>query len=250
MYRCQCYLDQIGYVPPLSGVQHRQLTVGEAGILRNCLQDDGTKSLYSAAVSLADALRGIHEGFYTWATVKLYYSVFYTAICQLALHDTVLFYIGNTPCAIHANAGEMLTKQSGTTHAVVLDLFARLFPNSPFLSQTIDFQPPLKWLRERREDANYKNPRFVEPDSPAYFRGVTKDGVRKATLAYLSTNGMTYLFDTDHAMLAFPLVFWRDTILMARAASLPNTLAAESEFLAVAFSDDHGPLSEINRIIA
>lgn len=250
MYRCQSYLKQIGYLPPVSGSQYRPLIAGEAGILGNCLQDDAAKSLYSAAVSLADALRGLHEGFYTWATVKLYYAVFYTARCQLALRDTVLFYIDKTPCTIHTSAGAMLAKQKGTTHEVVLDVFARLFPNSPFLSQTIDFQPPLKWLRERREDANYKNARFVEPDTPAHFRGVVKNGVRRATLAYLSTNGMTYSFDPDHAMLAFPLVFWRDTVLETRAAGLPDTIAAEIDFLTAAFSDDNGPLSELNRVIA
>jgi len=226
------------------------LNTAEAGILGNCLQDDGAKSLYSAAVSLADALRGLHEGFYTWATVKLYYAVFYTACCQLALRDTALFYIGNTACTIHTSAGARLAKHSGTTHGVVLDLFAQLFPNSPFLSQTIDFQSPLDWLRERREDANYKNSRFVEPNAPAHFRGVARDGVRKATRAYLSRDGMTYSFDTDHAMLAFPLVFWRDTVREARAAGLPDTIAAEIDFLSEAFRDDKGPLSELSRVIA
>jgi hypothetical protein len=97
MSRCQSYLEHIGFRPPLLGVKHRQLIAGEAVTLRNCLQDDGGNSLYSAAVSLADALRGLREGFYTWATVKLYYSVFYTARCELALRNTALFYIGGNP---------------------------------------------------------------------------------------------------------------------------------------------------------
>ena len=250
MYRCQSYLEQIGYLPPVRGVHNRLLNASEASTLNNCLEEDGAMSLYSAAVSLADALRGLHEGFYTWATVKLYYAVFYTARCQLALRGTALFYIDKTPCTIHASAGAMFAKQKGTTHGVVLDAFVRLLPNSPFLSQTIDLQPPLEWLRERREDANYKNARFIEPNDPVHFRGVVRDGVRRSTLAYLSTNGMTYSFDPDHAMLAFPLVFWRDTVLAARAAGLPDTIAAEIDFLTTAFSDDNGPLSELNRVIA
>jgi hypothetical protein len=144
----------------------------------------------------------------------------------------------------------MLENRSGTTHAVVLDEFARLAPNSPFLSQTIDLQPPLQWLCRRREDANYKNARFEEPNTPEYFRRVAATGVRKAVGAYLGSGGLTYLFDPDHAMLAYPLAFWRDTIRDARAAGLPDTIAAEIEFLGAAFSDATGPLSELNRVIA
>jgi hypothetical protein len=251
MSRCQTYLEHIGYLPPLQGVKHRQLIAGEAVTLRNCLQDDGGNSLYSAAVSLADALRGLRDGFYTWATVKLYYAVFYTARCELALRDIALFYIGGKPCTILTSAGATLAPQKGTTHEVVLDQFSRLFPNSPFLSQTIDGKPPLTWLRERRENANYKNARFVEPNDPTHFRGVVTEGVRRATLAYLSPTGLTtYSFDPEHAMLAFPLRFWRDAVSEARAAGLPDTIADEVDFLSKAFSDGSGPLSEIIRVIA
>ena len=249
MHRSQAYLHSAGFQAPISTVQHRMLTSAEAGGLRNCLREDGAATLYSAAVSLADALRSLRQGFYTWATVKLYYAVFYTARCQLALRDTAIFYIDRSPCALHASAGRMLAKREGPTHKVVLNEFARLVPSSTFLSQTIGLEPPLEWLRARREDANYRDARFAEPVTPAHFRFVAEKGIRKTTLAYLTDAGRTYLFDPDHAMLAFPLSFWRDTVADARAASLPDIIEAETSFLTEAFSDEMGPLSEINRVV-
>jgi hypothetical protein len=250
MHSSQSYLKNIGYSPPLSEAKFRPLIPGEAVALKNCIQDDGAKTLYSATVSIADALRGLREGFYTWATVKLYYAVFYTARCQLALGNIALFYIDRTPCTILASPGATLERQSGTTHQVVLDQFARIFHTSEFLSQPIDSKPPLEWLRERREDANYKNPRFVEPNDSSYFRGVVKEGVRRATLAYLNSAGITYAFDPDHAMLAFPLRFWRDAVSKAKTAGIPDTIADEIVFLTKVFRDEDGPLSELMRVIA
>jgi hypothetical protein len=151
---------------------------------------------------------------------------------------------------IHASAGALVAKVKGTTHEVVLDQFRRLFPGSSFLSQPIDLQPPLEWLRDRREEVNYTNPRFIEPNAPEHFRGVVKIGVRKATLAYLSDNGITYLFDPDHAMLAFPLMFWRDTVASSRNAGIRDTIAEEISFLTASFSDKNGPLSELIRVIS
>ena len=250
MHRCQAYLHQIGFKPPMQSGAFVPLTDVHSKNLSNCLREDCTMMLYSATVSLADAIRGLDENFHTWATVKLYYVVFYVARCQLALHNTLLFYITRTPFTLRTKAGDVPAKKKGQTHEVVLDEFAHLFANSRFLSQPIDIKSPLDWLRERREEANYKNPRFVESNIPSHFKGVLTHGIRKAIHAYLSDNGITYLFDPEHAMLAFPLLLWRDTINEARHHQLLDTVFIdEISFLTKAFSDKEGPLSEIIRII-
>ena len=107
---------------------------------------------------------------------------------------------------------------------------------------------PLDWLRERREEANYNNSRPSEPQAPPHFRFVASKGVRKTTLAYLSGTWDVYVFDPDHAMLAFPLLFWRDILVRSRTAGLGDVVISELEFLRQVLRDENGPLAEVLRV--
>lgn len=68
----QNILSRVGKPDVVSAViSHVQATT-----LTSHLFQDAQSYYYSSWVTLVDGLRGLHAGFYTWATVKLYYSVF------------------------------------------------------------------------------------------------------------------------------------------------------------------------------
>src|SRR4051812_13923765 len=114
MHRCQSYLENIKLVTlPL---QSRVLTGAEANTARGHGREDASSLIYSAGVSIADALRGLRAGFFTWPTVKLYYSVFYNARAALIMRDLALVYVGTKPYTLRLTPGESLRKESGTTH--------------------------------------------------------------------------------------------------------------------------------------
>jgi hypothetical protein len=108
---------------------------------------------------------------------------------------------------------------------VVLSLFGQVFAGDSLLSQPIGGEPALEWLVNRREDANYGQGRFADPRAPDHFLRVTQLGFRRALNAYLNEASSLYVFDPDHAMIAFPLA----ALLRARAELRSKNFQVEIE---------------------
>jgi hypothetical protein len=172
------------------------LSATNAAQLTTALNADAIDSYYSATVSLGDALGGINRRFFSWATVKLYYTVFYALRALMALDGHCLFHIGNAPKWIQAIPGSQPGKAARSSHLAVLQHFEKNYPHHPLMAQPIALDLPLVWLRERRVEANYTNRGFGEPDAPEHFEQVESGGVRQAIEAYLADSG-GYLFDPD-----------------------------------------------------
>jgi len=168
------------------------------------LKNDALNYLYSALITYAEAIKGIQNGLYSWATVKLYYSAFYSLRSILSTDSVCVFYLGTKGYTINARQGECPTKAAGTTHKLVMSLFEKKYPSSPFVNQQIDMVDAFQWLMDQRELANYKNGRFSEPDVPVIFEKCNI-GLQNLISAYLADNIYGYCFDNDHAMLALPL---------------------------------------------
>lgn len=212
------------------------------------LTDDAADYFHSGLVSLGDALRSIEAGLYTWATVKLYYSVFYCCRAMLADKQTAILYFGSTPYQLKNMVGGTPHKLSGNTHKVVLALFARQFSGNLIMSQQIDSIAPFDWLTDLREQANYKLSRFVEPDTPAHFKTLGKIGLRKAIGAYVTDKTYIYAFDRDHAALAFPLLTLVQTISSLGPASLTAVKnRTDKSFLQKLLADKQGPFTDLLR---
>jgi hypothetical protein len=108
----------------------------------------------------------------------------------------------------------------------------------------------LEWLIERREEANYRLSRFIEPGVPQHFRRIVSDGVRRSLSAYVSDDTFLYAFDESHAILAFPLEVLKATLVQL---SKPTTgyypSAHDLAYLASIYVDEHGPLPDIRRLL-
>jgi len=226
-------------------VSCRGLTHLESAELRTHLNEDISDNYYSSLVSFSDALNGLEDGYYTWATVKLYYSLFYSVRALLSSAGVCIMYAGNTPILIQASAGARPSKLSGTTHVCVLRAFRTSFARPDLLSQPMGVSDSLDWLLKKREDANYKNFGFGEPNVPDHFDRIVRDGIRRLTNAYAADASDTYTFDEDHAAVALP----QKAIVLVKNR-LSEALSAErTDYIRSALRDANGPLSPLQKAL-
>lgn len=251
MHKAQDYLKTsfLPAPPSVSTAVAQVLTGPQAIALSGCLGIDSTGYMFSALLSLTDAINGINKGLWSWSTVKLYYSVFYALRAHLAANGQCVFYIGSKPMGIFAQAGSNPTKLDGPTHKVVLERFSKLNPHHLLLSQDIDLTNPFDWLMARREEANYKNARFWEPSTPHHFNKISSIGLRRLIKEYLGADYTLYLFDMDHAMLAYPLIVMREVISLLKTKG--TFLDADDiKYLKQYLCDKSGPLPELYSLLS
>lgn len=150
---------------------------------------------------------------------------------------------------LFAQAGSSPTKLDGTTHKVVLSRFSNINPHHFILSQDIDLINPFDWLMARREEANYKNARFWEPLAPAHFCKIESGGLRPHVKEYCGSDYTLYLFDKDHAMLAYPLHVIRVvvTLLKSNGISLSDE---DIKQLKSYLCDKSGPIPELHNLLS
>lgn len=209
------WLSSQGKVSPTLPV----LDSAQRAIISSALISDARGLFYSAVVTVIDAINGISSGYFSWSVVKLYYASFYSARVLLAANDVALFYPANgKPYSLLLRAGECAKKEKGVTHKVVWDVLERQLPSSPLLG-SVGLQSASRWLMGLREEANYRNPRFLEPAVPSYFAALDRIGIEDAIKVYTADTSYLYSFDPDHAALAFPLECLRSAGVALRRSS-------------------------------
>jgi hypothetical protein len=187
-------------------VRGKSLSQLEVTSLISGLRADAADFYYSGWISFLDALSGISKGFYTWSVVKLYYSVFYSLRASLAIDNVCAFHVNGSPFSVVAQPGQNpMSSTDRGTHKTVLKTFERNNPNHPLVSQQIDLEDPVDWIVAKRESANYGDPRFSEPDSRDELEYVAAHGLRKVLAGYVAEPSLLYVFDPEHAMIAYPL---------------------------------------------
>jgi hypothetical protein len=245
--RADTYISSL--IPPGSNraaVRSKVLTQFEALSLTEGLRADASDFYYSAWVSFLDALGGINTSFYTWAKVKLYYSAFYAFRASLAIDDVCAFHFGGAPFTIVAKAGEApISVTDRGTHKTVLRTFQRRAPNHPLFSQQIDLTDALDWLVNMRESAHYGQARFCDPECGAEFEQVVELGLRRALNAYIADAAFSYVFDPDHAAVAYPLRVLQMVGTQMLGVGVASPSATAQKFLKSRARDRAGTISSI-----
>jgi uncharacterized protein (UPF0332 family) len=250
MHQAQAYIQMQGTALRHNGsIRYASLTATQAASLQLSLNNDAVDYFYSGSVSIGDALQAIRHSLFTWATVKLYYSVFYLTRGLLAIDGTAIVYEGSKPYSLSSLPGATPTRLAGTTHKAVLGAFTQAFPKSALLSQPIEGYDPLNWLMHRREEANYTNARFPEPEVPAHFSVLSKLGVRRSVAAYIDDKIYLYTFDPEHAMLALPIAALKESMQALNTSLVSGFDSDAHKYLATLFVDKSGPLSELVSLI-
>ena len=252
MHHAARYIEDVVFTQrtPSSSICAHVLHGHEAKLLLAKIARDSYSYIYSSLISLAEGIRGIGEGQTTWATVKLYYSVFYAARCILALNGRCFFYIARKPYSVVIRAGESPAKERGQTHKIVLKAFEHSCPEPFFFSQPIENQSAVEWLMAKREEANYIRAKFAEPNASMHVRRIIESGVRLAINAYLTKGEESLMFDPDHAILAYPVRLVRWTIDEVKRSGNWAASPEEKRYLRTLFRDKRGPLPQLYNIFA
>lgn len=241
MHAANQYLSSIGKLAVGS-----VLSTSERQNLELRLREDAKDYYQAALVSIVDGLRSISDGFFSWATVELYYAVFYSLRSRLALSGECVLYEGHSPRLMTTAAGAVVSKLSGNTHHCVLKHFSRTFPLDFFLSQTIELIEPLVWLEDRRTDVNYRNSRFCEPVPPTFLSYAAATDRRQMLGGYLIDD--VYVHDPDHAMVAFPFRLVVDLRSRLTAQGLVPLQQAELEFIQSKMTDRIGRITAMSSV--
>jgi hypothetical protein len=169
---------------------------------------------FNGILSIVEALKGINKGFYSWSTVKLYYSSFYLLKCSLISNDIIIFRQGRDVYYAILEVGEFVKKipsDNKTDHQSSIWLFNEIYANSDLLlSNTINDINPLTWLRNKREEINYKHDVFQEPDPPYFWldidQMISEKNLSKVVSQFINDDSYLYTFQEEYAILAVPLV--------------------------------------------
>ncbi len=250
-HRAQVFLNRELLASKPTDAELKALSLGAVGSssLKSCLHEDAASYIYSAFWSLGDAIRSIDKNLSTWPMVKLYYSAFYSARCVLATEGKCIFYSGKKAFYTESVAGFMPLRFEGATHKVVLHAFQQRGSEKLFLSQDIESLNPMDWLMERREEANYKDARFIEPEVSDYFKKAVEAGIRSSTQEYLGPDGMFLMFDPDHAALAYPLRLCVRSLEICKQMGIWRLSRDQASNLKKLFADQDGPLASICNLL-
>jgi hypothetical protein len=230
------------------------LTANDISRLRAANHLDGTAAASAACMTYAEALAAIDGHRYSWATVKLYYCLYYSIRAYLCYSDEIHFYISRKPRWIHLRQGETIKNGKGTSHEMALDRFRTRFPQHEILSQNVLADNPLTWLKDQREATQYLREPFVDPALPDKFRGYISGKPRRMIDFYLSvaytSSEFATLFDPQHALVALPLRLLAELLNVARGSYNFRLSEEQSQQCRSVCRADGKPIAAFNKLVA
>lgn len=193
------------------------LNYNEASTLRAYLYDDAKDLYFKGCQSLTESLVNFRERHYSWAVIKSYYAVFYMLKADLALRGYALirhraiYYLhaldGNCP-QTKGSAGANRKRYKGD-HKATINYYIDFFLNSDILlSQEIDSMNVYEWLMKKREQINYQERSFKEPDRPDFLSYINSRIISGGFTALIdeikSDNNYILTFQPEYAPIAIP----------------------------------------------
>jgi len=201
----------------LKDISTLTLDAANAYAFKNSLIDDAKDLFYKGHLSLLEGLNGIETKNYSWAIIKCYYSVFYMIKADLALRDyglirhRAIYYLkasaGASPITKGAH-GANRTKYSGD-HKSAINYYKDLFSGSDILlSQDIDGLNSYEWLMKKREQVNYQERYFNDPNGSDFLSYITNEvaiGNYKKLIEDVISDPFIITFQNEFAPLAIPI---------------------------------------------
>ena len=188
------------------------LDASKALLLSEDLYEDSKDLYFKGILSLFEALKSIEAGLFSWATIKLYYSVYYFLRSTMASNGVAIIR-QRSLYHLRASEGEKPVTKNGkkynSDHSGTIMHFIDLFTGSDvLLSQSIEFSDAYNWLMERREQINYRERTFNEPSYSTFWEYIAlqkQAGNLEALLNMYIQDKYILCFQEENAVLALPL---------------------------------------------
>ena len=210
--------------------------------LKSVLPDDIRDYYFKGLLSFCEAIISFNNKGYSWATVKLYYSVFYFLRAEMLTRNTILVRSsgGGPLYRLTLNTAARfvcLTDRAGNSdHKGTIQHFQQLYKSvDPILSGQISGVESYDWLIERREQVNYRERLFHEPSHPSFWSGpvsmLQSNNMESLILLYLNDQ-YVYSFLPDHAIVSLPIKRLQNTAGVFKLYGLSQMLTEDQkEFL-------------------
>lgn len=185
----------------------------EANQLSILLKQDAMDFFHSAAVSFSEGIDAIFAQRFSWATVKLYYSVFYLLRTSMACNGYALL----RNCSMYRlkiASGESPygtnNKKYNSTHGGTISHYKDIFSGSDILlTNLIDDVDVYQWMEDVRDIVNYREVGFEEPECLEVWNKFkeAQDTHTLSNLLNLIINDSQYIycFQEEYAVVAIPI---------------------------------------------
>lgn len=187
----------------ISKNQFRQLSPLELRTLEVASKEDASSMLKIAVSSFIEGIFSAASRRYSWAAIKLYYSMFYSMRAMMLDRGFIVFYLDEKPFVVHSKAGQSVKKGAGNSHSIIFKNFESIFPNSGLIGQEINGYECIDWIENQRNFYFYKCAPFPDPDCPVIFEKFSKKP-RLAMMNYLESVE-TFSYDPEHSIVCLPI---------------------------------------------
>lgn len=182
----------------------------QAANLRGCLRSEAQNLYYKALVSFFEAINSVVQNSFSWPTVELYYSTFYSTKAFLNVYEYAILRAERRLYYIRARASEKFLKCNNTTdHKATFEVLNKHFKGDYLLSNQIDCQSAYDWIMEKRDDTNYRDLEFHEPQPPDFWEKINQELASQSIWDIVerisSDSAGLYCFQSDYAILGIPI---------------------------------------------
>lgn len=220
----------------------RQLSTIEAARFKQCLDSDACFYYYKALLSYMESIPAIENRNFSWATVRLYYSVYYATKATLACRHIAIVRAERKLFYVKANNGESFKKCTDTTdHKAAMYTLRDLYGSVDELqSQTIDGKLSYEWMMDKREEVNYKDIQFHDPNPPDFWETINQDIINSGVVSVINdlvNDEWIYSFQDDYGILAIPTKRLLLTVTDIINAGIEVSLNEEQKFFIEEYSN-------------
>lgn len=196
------------------------LTIDEANELKIVLRQDAIDFFNSAVVSFSEGIDAIYLKRYSWATVKLYYSIFYLLRTSMACNGYALLRNYNM-YRLKVAAGEKPygtgNKKYNSTHGGTISHYKDVFGGTDtLLTNTIDDIDVYQWMEDVRDIVNYRAVSFEDPNCLdvwcKYKEALEANKLSDLLEQLINDTQYIYCFQEEYAIVAIPIKRMQQTI--------------------------------------
>lgn len=194
---------------PKAQYEQTSLTKQQAIDIKYLLECEIESYYYKALLSYMECIQALKNNLFSWATVRLYYSVFYSIKAYLACNNIAILRAERKLYYIKACENEYFKRCEDTTdHKGTILTLCKLFKNTDMLlSNNIDGMDVYLWMMKKREEVNYKDMDFHDPSAPDFWsvlhNEIKQYGI-KAVFDKVVNDNWLYCFQDEYAILGVP----------------------------------------------
>ena len=187
-----------------------QLNSSQAVLLSADLKEDAKDLYFKGLLSFFEGINSVNSKLFSWATIKVYYSLYYFLRSAMAANDVALIRhksLYHLRAIVGAQPVSKGNKKYNSDHSGTINYYTDLFSSDILLSQQIDSINAYEWLMNRREQVNYRERTFNEPNHSTFWDYIA-DQVDKGNLEHLIKDyymdKYILCFQEENAILAIP----------------------------------------------